>query len=536
MMSLPFLFDRSQAWKKLFSRSPENIWPLCLVAIFGFALFYCVSDVSHFAHMPYRGTSSMNSLGTFLTYGDSFNLAKMGEWFILGNNWGIYLGILPLVFLFSSRTYHCQPMQQAFWTGMLALLALSFGGAFAAVTYFFPGMAFFRHVGITYDLLKPFLLILGGFGWEYFWGQRSKIRGLFFVAAIVVFAFILDGIGLTNTFFRTQGSYKILLTHLSFGSPSFRLTLYAMVFLALAILFWQRRITHSQAIVTLLLCLLVDICSFQYHAYLSSDYFKHPAQAPYLSVVKVNRLPYQSQRLGEPVDPRQKLAWELQHSEFSPGGAQYTAAFSQIQFEPCTSSFRQDLVPKNLDAFAMLKALSPENTQVLLGCAEPKLRLVASVVAKEGNDQLVEAVLKTDARQSVVVDGGAVHGGDSLFIKRLSQPSPQVTTYTNNQLQAHVDVTAEPGAWLVYADSYHPGWKATVDGKSVMVYRANLDFKAVYVPSGQHKVRFVFFDGLRSICSYLVAIIGFLAGLAMLLVCVFLCVDSRIYPTKGKIL
>jgi uncharacterized membrane protein YfhO len=43
---------------------------------------------------------------------------------------------------------------------------------------------------------------------------------------------------------------------------------------------------------------------------------------------------------------------------------------------------------------------------------------------------------------------------------------------------------------LVLADSHYPGWKAFVDGKQEVIRRANLFFRAVPLPAGNHTVEF----------------------------------------------
>ena len=57
-----------------------------------------------------------------------------------------------------------------------------------------------------------------------------------------------------------------------------------------------------------------------------------------------------------------------------------------------------------------------------------------------------------------------------------------------------VEVKAEfeaPGL-LVLADSYFPGWQATIDGEPVEIQPANHLFRGVVVPAGQHSIRFAY--------------------------------------------
>ena len=59
-------------------------------------------------------------------------------------------------------------------------------------------------------------------------------------------------------------------------------------------------------------------------------------------------------------------------------------------------------------------------------------------------------------------------------------------------------VSADNPGWLVLGDSYYPGWKAAINGRPIPIYRANLSMRAIYVPSGEHQVSFIFKpDSLR---------------------------------------
>ncbi len=45
---------------------------------------------------------------------------------------------------------------------------------------------------------------------------------------------------------------------------------------------------------------------------------------------------------------------------------------------------------------------------------------------------------------------------------------------------------------MLLTDSYHKGWKAFIDGEETEIMRANYAFRAVAVPAGRHRVKFVF--------------------------------------------
>lgn len=55
-----------------------------------------------------------------------------------------------------------------------------------------------------------------------------------------------------------------------------------------------------------------------------------------------------------------------------------------------------------------------------------------------------------------------------------------------------IATTSDEPALMVLADQYFPGWKATVDGQPVDILPADHALRAVYVPSGNHMVRFTY--------------------------------------------
>ncbi|GBD26749.1 hypothetical protein HRbin30_02091 [bacterium HR30] len=53
-----------------------------------------------------------------------------------------------------------------------------------------------------------------------------------------------------------------------------------------------------------------------------------------------------------------------------------------------------------------------------------------------------------------------------------------------------VEVVSARPALLILNDTFYPGWRATVDGRSAPIYRANFLFRGVPVQPGDHQVVF----------------------------------------------
>ena len=51
---------------------------------------------------------------------------------------------------------------------------------------------------------------------------------------------------------------------------------------------------------------------------------------------------------------------------------------------------------------------------------------------------------------------------------------------------------SETPSFLVFTDTYYPGWSAYIDGKKTKIYEANYALRAVVVPGGVHDIRMVY--------------------------------------------
>ncbi len=133
-----------------------------------------------------------------------------------------------------------------------------------------------------------------------------------------------------------------------------------------------------------------------------------------------------------------------------------------------------------------------ENTRAL-----PRAFLVdRSVVLPPGSDVL--AFMQGgpyDPAQMVVFeapDAPPEYLVDSLRLDSLPNRNwaSTIRWLTDEPERVRLEVQTSSWAFLVLADTYYPGWTATVDGVPVRIYRANYIFRAVQVPPGVHRVEF----------------------------------------------
>lgn len=123
-----------------------------------------------------------------------------------------------------------------------------------------------------------------------------------------------------------------------------------------------------------------------------------------------------------------------------------------------------------------------------------------------------EAMLDLDPRQAAIVEGGepgvpdCVDGAGAGTAEIVSD-SPQHMVITT---------TSDAPALLVQTDSYYPGWEATIDGEPAALLRADLLFRGIPVPAGEHTVELRYRPSMIR-AALLVAPFGLLGLLGLLI-------------------
>lgn len=122
-------------------------------------------------------------------------------------------------------------------------------------------------------------------------------------------------------------------------------------------------------------------------------------------------------------------------------------------------------------------------TPVPLSIHYGRVHWAGCALVVEDGDKALQALLSGQVPgNTVVIEGGGpascVPGSQAAFLQ-LSTPN-----------SVSLSVSTQQGGYLVLADSWYPGWLATIDGEPVEVLRADYLFRAVYVPAGVHQLDF----------------------------------------------
>ncbi len=115
----------------------------------------------------------------------------------------------------------------------------------------------------------------------------------------------------------------------------------------------------------------------------------------------------------------------------------------------------------------------------------PRAFFVGQIAAmpdyQHARNRLWDPVEQFDPAKEALVEGVPA-------TKTLSSGQLKKLEYSPNR--ASLEVSCAGTCYLVMADSYLPGWQATVDGRSTEIYRTDAVVRGIFVPAGSHHVEF----------------------------------------------
>jgi len=141
------------------------------------------------------------------------------------------------------------------------------------------------------------------------------------------------------------------------------------------------------------------------------------------------------------------------------------------------------------------------------------------------NDEAAIAAMKDPAfrpeNEVILASGGQEALSPSLVPPKVGgerggagEDEVEILSYEPERVVISANLAEE--GYLVLTDAHYPGWRALTDSLETPIYRANLLFRAVYLPAGQHRVEFVY-DPLSfklGATISLVALLGLATGIA----------------------
>ena len=501
-------------------RRQDALGLLLLLALAGLYVYFAAHmlDQIHSCPQSRDPGSSRVPLKPFLTDGSGLGLWKFHELVfpLPGRDYTFYLGFLPLAFTGYALVRSHQGRFAMFLVPALYLSLLSAGERLPVATWtywFFPPMRWFHYIGQVAGLLRFFFIACAGFGLDQFLDDMERkpagagIRSCRILFLVLTVLLVVLGCW-CHSIYKPMLSllpwrriYPVLLV-LSVGSG-----------LALAVLPAKFR-RGAGLLATVFLAL--DLGVFQYHVIQG-----WPCRWAFLdpSAARVRPYSYQSQRSAAPDSgteadhagraveshPTQRCAIEAyQFMQFDPGWQ--CKRYLNIMWGEGVNRLletRGKLTAQwNNDTLQYVVKL-PELETPAMGWQAPKLRLVTEAAYAPDAETARRLVEKADIHHAPVLETDPPGSGGPAPAAAPEQDAGQleVVAYTYNQLQAKVRVAHPRGAWLYYADAYHPGWKATVNGLPAPVVRANVAFKAVWLNAGDNQVRLVYSDGWRGWAS-----------------------------------
>lgn len=133
----------------------------------------------------------------------------------------------------------------------------------------------------------------------------------------------------------------------------------------------------------------------------------------------------------------------------------------------------------------------PEAAPVLVlrnRLAQPRVRIVGRVVPYRDFDGLIRLV--RGAPDALFSDSALVEASAPASIPPVTVAAPadaEIVADTGSRLVVR---TRGGGGYLVVSDTHTPGWHATVDNEDAPIFVADVAFRGIVVPSGDHEVVF----------------------------------------------
>jgi len=486
-----------------------------------------------------RNLDSSVPLNVFLTYGGNMDFRKWQELllrFSPSMDFTVYIGFMALPCVFFGLFFSSNRLKHPLVLLICVLLFFSMGTWVSVFFYYlWPMMKFYRHLGLISPLIKLLVLFLAGFGFEKILVYRQNWQGQRMVSyaclgaglLLVIVSFVLDQMAAhgaeTRRYLVSFLSVQTIQMPFIFDptavahklkEASFYGRLAGLFFCALPLINVKK---HGSALVIVALLINAADLGGYYLSEIKERTFA--LNKDQYTITAFSPTPYVYRRTLQ-ANQRQRIL-------DSPLGQHtlYAATNAFLFQDALATRYRtiERLEPLNemLAAFGPGVLANPAFLKIA-GSSADKIQFFNRACDGHNEKQLARwlgapahpgdilAVSRTSGKTLESCSQGSLTADDHLSL------AYKIKNFTPNTLQLSVDVPSAGPVWMMYADTWHPAWKAWVNGRPVTVFKADLAYKALVLPPGKNLVQFAFISR-RILLLEVIADINALAWLIILL-------------------
>ncbi|MDP2923138.1 MAG: YfhO family protein [Candidatus Omnitrophota bacterium] len=143
--------------------------------------------------------------------------------------------------------------------------------------------------------------------------------------------------------------------------------------------------------------------------------------------------------------------------------------------------------PKEFKNYGTL--FSP-NLRKVLGVTAPIIRYYPDAFFTTRENMLLDLASWSSKEDILYLEAKDNKPNETKTLNLENSFSYKVLRYNPNLLD--LKYTAPKDGYLYFSDSYDNYWNAYIDGKKTDIYKANVAFKAVKIPQGNHKISFIY--------------------------------------------
>lgn len=519
---LVLLMSDFAALKALIKFSWQHLSAFAGFLLLAFLMLYYISSFGSGIEVVRegRGANLAVPISTFLTYWNVWNpLVMLGSWlygFIEAKTTNeleylFYFGLIPIFGFIASILYQKKSKYwMALFVSMVFLFAISQRGFIAYVVYYLPGVNLTRYIAILGIIpFRVFFLLLCGLGLDLDLNNRQIKKIIIIMASLFL---LLDVWGLMTTqgiiekndylrIFQNAGSLIVDARLFILRISGFIVSLIILIFL------WRKpdekinlfKIQVDKSIVInliIILMMLGDIGIFR--ANFERKYSKYYLDKDIVLETLPDATPmkYKEHRTLQLVDQKDNLARDTTLKLTWING---WVNESYLQIDQCipdsvffakTFEIHSESLKPLMSNLLFLGDELDDNDKSLhqiYACECPKLRVVTNVIVTSTDNEAIYAIKNADDLSNLLILSNE-HSLEKPELGNLPV-SVEITVqeFSHNQITVFVDLPTETG-WLVYSDSYHPEWQATVNDESAIIERAYLGFKAIKLSKGGNLV------------------------------------------------